>query len=51
MKTIKQGLYLSVATVTALAALLIVRTNAFAVEGLQISVKCPNVILGWPSDP
>jgi len=26
-------------------------TQSLAIEGLQISVQCPNVTLGWPSQP
>ena len=45
MKTIKQG-------VITVGALLLVASavNTFAIEGLQIAVKCRDVILSWPSD-
>jgi hypothetical protein len=49
MKSIKRVLCTSVAIATASTALLIVTPNAFAIEGLRISVQYTNVILGWPS--
>ena len=26
-------------------------TESLGIEGLQVSVQCPDVILGWPSNP
>src|ERR1035438_24174 len=44
MKLLKQGTRLAV-----FAALVASSASISAIEGLRISVKCPNVILGWPS--
>ncbi|MEI7937655.1 MAG: hypothetical protein WCK27_13280 [Verrucomicrobiota bacterium] len=44
MKLLKQGAFLAV-----LAALAASSASVSAIEGLQISVQCPDVILGWPS--
>jgi hypothetical protein len=46
MKLLKQGARLAV-----LAALVASSASVSAIEGLQISVQCPDVILGWPSNP
>jgi hypothetical protein len=43
MKISKQG------TLAAGILLLASATQSLAIEGLQISVQCPDVILGWPS--
>lgn len=45
MKTTTKGI------LAAGAVLLASATPSLAIEGLQISVQCPNVVLGWPSDP
>jgi hypothetical protein len=37
------------ARVAVLATLALASTSVSAIEGLQISVKCPDVILSWPS--
>src|ERR1017187_1742727 len=44
MKTTKQGARLAV-----FAALVVSSASVSAIEGLQISVQCPDVVLGWPS--
>ena len=44
MKNIKQGV------ITAVTLLLASRVHTSAIEGLQISVQCSNVVLSWPSD-
>ena len=44
MKTTKQGARLAV-----FAALVVSSGSVSAIEGLQISVQCPDVVLGWPS--
>ena len=44
MKTTKQGARLAV-----FAALVASSASVSAIEGLQISVQCPDVVLGWPS--
>ena len=46
MKLLKQGARLAV-----FAALVASSAPVSAIEGLQISVQCPDVILGWPSSP
>jgi hypothetical protein len=46
MKLLKQGTLLA-----GLAALVASSTSILAIEGLQISVQCPDVVLGWPSTP
>src|SRR5882724_2609529 len=45
MKTIKQGVIIG-----AFAFVLASAVPVFAIEGLQISVQCSNVVLRWPSD-
>lgn len=45
MKTITRSI-LAAGTV-----LLACTTQCFSIEGLQISVQCPDVVLGWPSTP
>jgi hypothetical protein len=45
MKTITKG------AIIGAALLLASNIHTFAIEGLTISVQCPNVILGWPSNP
>jgi hypothetical protein len=44
MKLLQQGARLAV-----LAALMASSASVSAIEGLQISVQCPDVVLGWPS--
>ena len=44
MKTIKPVI------IGAFALLLASAVHTFAIEGLQISVQCSNVVLSWPSD-
>ncbi|HEV2693397.1 MAG TPA: Ig-like domain-containing protein [Verrucomicrobiae bacterium] len=44
MKTIKK-------IVMGGALVLALTTNAFAIEGIQVSVQSSNVVLSWPSDP
>jgi hypothetical protein len=34
-----------------IAGLLSFNIHALAIEGLRISVQCPDVVLGWPSNP
>ncbi len=50
MKTIK-GICRSFAVVTAISNVLTTGIDAFAIEGLQISVQYADVILAWPSIP
>jgi len=52
MKRITKGAFRSASFVIATAtAILASNVNTFAIEGLTISVQCPNVVLGWPSNP
>ena len=44
MKLLKQGVRLAV-----LATLVATSHTVSAIEGLQLAVQCPDVILGWPS--
>lgn len=44
MKTLKQGVLIA-----AFATLVTLSASVSAIEGLQLTVQCPDVILGWPS--
>ena len=50
MKTIALGVYRHAIPIgAAVAALLTTTLNANAIEGLQLSLQCSNVVLSWPS--
>ena len=51
MKTITRKFIGAIPLITVFALILAARTDTFAIEGLQISVQAPDVILGWPSSP
>lgn len=43
MKKTSQGL------IVALAILFAATTQVFAIEGLKLQIRCPDVVLSWPS--
>jgi len=50
MNTITKGVFKStIPIVAAVAVFLTTETNAPAIEGLQLSLQCSNVVLSWPS--
>ena len=51
MKSITQGVIKGILIVATAAALLATTFTSLAIEGLTISIHCPDVILGWPSSP